>query len=212
VQRSVHCAVVTTAPATSAQAARKAATRDAIADALLDLLGEGNLRPTAREIAQRAGISVRSVYVHFDDLDDLFCVAARRQLGRVAHMLDSGLLTGPTRARAMALVRRRVEIYGRFGAVARAAQLQAPFSETLARIVRDAQVRGRRELEHVFAPELDAMEPDDRERVLALLDVLTGGQAWTVFSDTYEVPRDDAIACIVDAVVAALGASNGAGR
>ena len=48
-----------TAPVVDGRAARKAATRDAIADALLDLLSEGNLRPTAREIAGRSPDAVR---------------------------------------------------------------------------------------------------------------------------------------------------------
>ena len=38
--------------------ARSARTRHAVVDALLDLLGEGDLRPTAARIAERAGVSL----------------------------------------------------------------------------------------------------------------------------------------------------------
>ena len=42
---------------------------------------------SAKAIAERAEVSVRSVYVHFDDLEDLFCVAAKRHFARIAPML-----------------------------------------------------------------------------------------------------------------------------
>ena len=36
--------------------------------ALLDLLEAGEMRPTAAQIAQRAGVSLRSVFQHFESL------------------------------------------------------------------------------------------------------------------------------------------------
>ena len=67
--------------------ARSARTREAVVTAVLELVRAGNPRPTAKEIAARAGISLRSVYVHFDDLDDLFAAAGARQAEEVAHLL-----------------------------------------------------------------------------------------------------------------------------
>src|SRR5208282_909869 len=52
--------------------ARSARTRHAVVDALLDLLGEGDLRPTAARIADRAGVSLRLVFHHFDDLEAIY--------------------------------------------------------------------------------------------------------------------------------------------
>jgi AcrR family transcriptional regulator len=193
-----------TAPVVDGRAARKAATRDAIADALLDLLHEGNLRPTAREIASRAGISLRSVYVHFDDLEDLFCVAAQRHYGRVAPMLEPASTDGPLATRASAFVRRRVGIYAQLGPVGRATALQAPFSPTLARIVQDAQTRGRREIERMFEPELVALADDRRVRTIALLAVLTGMDAWETLRDEYELSDDEIVETVVAAILSEL--------
>ena len=53
------------------RASRAARTRIAVVDALLALNEKGNLRPTAREIAAEAGVSLRSIYVHFDDVESL---------------------------------------------------------------------------------------------------------------------------------------------
>jgi AcrR family transcriptional regulator len=49
------------APVADGRSARSRRTRTAVVDALLRLLRAGNLRPTAREIASEAGISLRSV-------------------------------------------------------------------------------------------------------------------------------------------------------
>ena len=49
--------------------------RDAVVDALLDLYREGNLSPGADAVAERSGLSRRSLFRYFDDLDDL-CRAA----------------------------------------------------------------------------------------------------------------------------------------
>src|ERR1700752_1954298 len=63
--------------------ARSARTRHAVVDALLDLLGEGDLRPTAARIAERAGVSLRIVFHHFDDLEAIYSELADRQAERV---------------------------------------------------------------------------------------------------------------------------------
>jgi TetR/AcrR family transcriptional regulator, regulator of autoinduction and epiphytic fitness len=197
---------VTTAPA-DGRTARKTATRDAIADALLDLLSDGQLRPTAREIAQRAGLSVRSVYVHFDDLDDLYCVSAGRAYARVAPLLEPAPDTGPLRDRVAGLVERRVQLYARIGGIARATQLQAPFSPTLARIVRDTQQRARREIERVFAHELDQLSAPRRSQVVAVASLLTAGSSLQQLLEMHELSEADATASIVDAIVAVIEAA-----
>ena len=54
-----------------------------IAEALLSLIDEGDLQPTANRIAERAGISLRVIYHHFGDLEALFREAAERETVRL---------------------------------------------------------------------------------------------------------------------------------
>ena len=61
--------------------------RDAVLDAVLDLFSEDNLSPGPEEVAERAGLSVRSVYRYFDDHDALSRAAIERQLERVGPLL-----------------------------------------------------------------------------------------------------------------------------
>jgi len=193
---------------TDGRTARSAKTRDAIADALLDLLADGQFRPTAREIAARADVSLRSVYVHFDDLEDLFCVAARRHYERIAPMLAPTPATGRLAERAHALVQQRFTLYRQTGGIGRATRLHAAFSPTLARILRDAHARARADLERVFASELQRLPGAKRENVVAVLDVLTGPDAWEILRDRNDLAADTAMQCVVDSIVLHLRADH----
>jgi TetR/AcrR family transcriptional regulator, regulator of autoinduction and epiphytic fitness len=196
-----------TEPTVDGRTARSAKTRDAIADAMLDLLTEGMLRPTAKAIAERADVSVRSVYVHFDDLEDLFCVAADRHFARIAPMLTPVSATGSLAERAHALARQRVRLYAKVGAVGRATRLHAESSPTLARIVRDARAISRSDLERVFARELRELDDTARASTVAVLDVLTGADAWRTLREYHELTIDHALECVVDSIVLHLEAT-----
>ena len=61
---------------------------DAVVDAMLDLLGEGHLSPGAAAVAERSGVSLRSVFRYFDDMDSLTDRAIARQMERAAPLFD----------------------------------------------------------------------------------------------------------------------------
>jgi len=183
------------------RAARAAKTRNAIADALLDLLAGGQMRPTAKEIADRAGVSVRSVYVHFDDLEALYCVAATRYLTRMAPMLAPVAAVGSVEERAYALVRQRVRLYIESGAIGRATRIHAESSPTLERILRDGRNHSRAELERVFARELEPLSDTERHRVVALLDVLCSAETWETLHVHHGLEVDPSTRCVADAIV-----------
>ncbi|MDQ1748297.1 MAG: TetR/AcrR family transcriptional regulator, regulator of autoinduction and epiphytic fitness [Frankiaceae bacterium] len=164
------------AEAVDGRLARSARTRLAIVDALRSLHHEGDLLPTAPRVAERAGVSVRTVWQHFDDLEMLFVEAGRRDLEIALTFvtpIDAGL---PLAARVDALVDQRSRMYEEMAPVWRAARLKAPFSPQI-RLNRDRMVRlGREQLERLFAAELAATpEP---AALLASLEIATGWAAW----------------------------------
>jgi AcrR family transcriptional regulator len=146
--------------------------------ALLALISEGDVRPTAGRIAERAGISLRSVYVHFDDLDDLFLAASREQRTRVVALTRALPTTGPFEARLSAFVEQRAGVLDAIAPVARAAALQEPFSPALAATKQAARQLGRSELERVFSIELASLDATTREHSLDACDALTASDAW----------------------------------
>jgi TetR/AcrR family transcriptional regulator, regulator of autoinduction and epiphytic fitness len=163
---------------TDGRSARAARTREAVVEALLTLLDEGSLRPTAREIADRAGVSLRSVYVHFDDLEDLFTAAAGMQFERMAALYEPVPAEGSLATRIDAVVRQRARMMEAAAPVRRATLLQEPFSPTLAKVMGLVRKGMRENLEHVFAAELDQVRGPTRERLLAAVDVAAGTATW----------------------------------
>ena len=165
-------------PTLDGRSARSARTREAVVRALLALISEGDLRPTAGRIAERAGISLRSVYVHFDDLDDLFLAAAREHRGGVFALTRELSTSGPFETRLEAFVDQRARVLEAIAPVARAATLQEPFSPALAATSEAARRLGRSELERVFATELADLDAVTRDHALDACDTLTASDTW----------------------------------
>ncbi len=154
---------------------RGARTRSAIAEALLALLEEGDARPTARAIATRAGVSLRSVFQHFDDMESLYAECVARQHERLAPLrapIDESL---PRAARIVALVAQRVRLYEHIAPVRRAGLAVAPGSPVLQDALARLAAEHRRELSTLFGHELAGV--DRRERTAAL-EVCTSFEVW----------------------------------
>jgi TetR/AcrR family transcriptional regulator of autoinduction and epiphytic fitness len=189
---------------TDGRSARAARTRDAVVDALLSLLDDGNLRPTAREVAQRAGVSLRSVYVHFDDLDDLFTAAAHQHFERVRDLIERIPDQGPLETRLDLFTRQRARIHEASAQVRRAAVLQEPFSHALAEVLSLARKLSRAEIELVFGNEIGRREGDDRARVVVELDMLSSAATWETLRVHYDRSADEAREIVADLLRACL--------
>jgi AcrR family transcriptional regulator len=189
-------------PPTDGRLARAARSRAAIVDALLDLVQEGDLQPTANRIATRAGISLRLIYHHFGDLESLYHAAAARQAARLADRIepiDPGL---PVAARVAAIVRQRAEVLDWMTPVRLASLLQEPYSQEL-RSARDELTRaGEAQLADLFSPELDRLDGAERDETLAALTTVLG---WGMWNDLRTAGRSPAEArAVLHRTVAAL--------
>jgi AcrR family transcriptional regulator len=183
---------------------RASRTRDKVVDALLTLIDQGSLRPTAREIAAQAGVSLRSLYVHFDDVEALFYAAAVRHAERGAKLIPAPVTEGSFEERLIAFVNRRSLIYELGHNIRRAAVLQEPFSLAIRTILEEARQLGRTEIERVFGPELAGAEPNQRRLTLASLDVASAASGWDVLREQHGLDVDEAVAVMRDAVRAAV--------
>ena len=160
------------------RSARAERTRVAIADALLSLLDEGDLQPTANRIAERAGISLRLIYHHFGDLEALFQEASQRETVRLLARVRPVALDQPFADRLDAFVDQRCNLLEWMTPVCRAAALHAPTSETLRAARRQATRAGDHELERVFAPEIAGLAEPLRRPVVDALCALTSWSTW----------------------------------
>jgi AcrR family transcriptional regulator len=145
---------------------------------MLDLLEEGSLRPGAAEIAARAGVSVRTVFRHFEDLEQLFATATAHQGMRIGPLLLAAPPAGSRAGRVAALASHRAHLYERIGPVRRAALRHEPFHQAVREGL--AQVRRllRRHLLATFGPELESLDGTDRTTLVAALETATSFAAW----------------------------------
>lgn len=66
------------APLADGRRERSRSSRIKIVAAMLDLVGKGDVSPSAARVAEVAGVGLRSVFRHFDDMDELY-----REMGEV---------------------------------------------------------------------------------------------------------------------------------
>lgn len=165
------------APPTDGRTLRSLRTREAIVDATIGLLEDGDLRPTAPRVAGRANVSVRSVFQHFDDLERLHAAVAERLVERVAVLVLPIAPELPLEVRLDRFVHQRALLLEAVTPIRRAADVHGPFSTEITARLRDGQAFLREELVHTFAPELDAAGPE-RGDVLDCLDAALSWATW----------------------------------
>ena len=160
------------------RSARAEKTRIAIADALLSLIDEGDLQPTATRIADRAGISLRLIYHHFGDLEALFREAAERETVRLISRVHPVATDLEFPERLDAFVEQRCSLLEWMTPVCRAAALHAPFSATLQAARTNATAAGDHELKRVFATEIERLPAERRAPIVDALCMATSWNAW----------------------------------
>lgn len=158
--------------------ARGIRTRDAIVDALMTLVAEGDMAPTAQRIADRADVSVRSVYQHFTDVEGLYRETAARAYKTMMAMVVDINPSWPIERRVDAFVAARSTLLEELSPISRASRVVEASSTAL----RDSRLmlekEGRDELARVFGPELSKLQGAARSNLLAAMDLLSTWSAW----------------------------------
>lgn len=165
-----------TIDATDGRRARSQRTRAAVAQATLDCLEDGILRPSAKQVAERAGVSTRAVFRHFDNMETLLREISELHVARVMRQIPPVATEGPLDRRIDALVRHTAWRNEIIAPVRRASQLWEPFSEVVRE--RHAWLRRatRQQVRAVFASELGtSSDAERRDRTAVLCALLSFG-------------------------------------
>jgi AcrR family transcriptional regulator len=165
-----------------------------VVDAMLDLYGAGILEPSADEIAAQSGVSRRSVFRYFDDLDDLCRAAIARQKDRVSHLFLIDERGDSREERINALVRHRARLYQAIAPVARVARMRAPLQPVVAEQIRADGALLRGQLEAHFEADLRALDPVSRARSVAGADIVTSFEAWELLVERQGKSSEEAAA------------------
>jgi len=166
--------------------ARGARTREAIIDALYDLLREGHGDTGARAIAERAGVSTRSVFQHFEDLETVYAEVAARQADAINPYLAPIDPLVPIAERVDRLVAARDEMYSIIAPVRRAVNVHR--TARTSPLVRNNLNRLHRAMREQIAATFPREVSGD-ERLLAQIDVCLSFESWDQFTSQHGLTR-----------------------
>ncbi|MFO1079437.1 MAG: hypothetical protein U1E23_02245 [Reyranellaceae bacterium] len=156
---------------------RSEQTRRAIIEAYLDLLSRGSGMPTANQIAEAAGYSVRSIFERFSDLNALSLATA-----------DHAIVLGQTEAAARDVdADRATRIASHTGTRALACEKWLPLWRMitqpgqlpeLATRVRMVRLGNLERIKLMYAPELATLDEAARHETALALAILTSFESW----------------------------------
>jgi AcrR family transcriptional regulator len=186
---------------------RRQQNREAVIDALLASFREGNYQPSSREIAERAGLSPRSLFRYFDDIDDLHRAATTRELRRARPLLEIGI--GPEAAidaKIRAVVIARVRLYEQTVPSATAARIAAHRYPVLATELAARRSFLRAQIAELFAPELAR----SAAALLPAVDVLCSFESYELLRLDQRLSRPRTETALIAALSALLTTTGGA--
>ena len=166
--------------------ARSERSRRAIIAAYADLLAAGERSPRPEQVAQRAGVGIRTVFYRFNDLEALREQVAAEVFVRVAplQLTPDDLEPGATLdVRLDLYVTRRAAVLEMIDPYARSVQGRHGGSEALTGNRVDLVRGSLHELSLVFAAELRTTPDDDRTALLHSLHMVSAWPAWATLRD-----------------------------
>ena len=174
--------------------ARRDRNKVAVLDAVLELFDEGNLQPSVHEVAERSGVSLRSVYRYFDDAEDLIREAIARVIARAWPIFKfDGWGEGDLDGRIERIVESRLALYEAIAPAARAANMRAAAQPILEEGRFGRRESLRRQVSKHFEPEFSAMAPDVRGKRLATIDALMQFEGLELMRQWHDVAQIKAI-------------------
>jgi AcrR family transcriptional regulator len=175
---------------------RREQNREAVLEALVSLFEDGVYQPTSSEIAERAGISPRSLFRYFDDAGDLTRAAIERHLERSGPLFDLDVATdAPLPTRIGIVVEARAHLFETIAPIARTARVTAHRNDIVATRLRQMRAHLRTELRRVLGP---------ADAVLPALDVLLSFESYELLRYDQGLSRAKATAALTSAATTLL--------
>lgn len=151
--------------------ARRGRNQSLVLDAVLELFTEGDLHPHPDAVAERSGISVRSIYRYFPTPEAMWRSAMDQHFERVRPLFDPPEFEGlDLESRIEVLVQSRLTLHGEIAAVARAARLSAVQSKAVSDRFQRSREYLRSHIELIFASELSELDAVDRQLTIDAID------------------------------------------
>jgi AcrR family transcriptional regulator len=163
------------------RSARRERNRDAVLDALVELTTEGADDPSIDDIADRAGVSYRSVYRYFKDRSEMMDAATDRAMSwiqpLVMRAIGDAKPNDPLDHRIDAIVDARVELYFQIADMVRAAMVQSFSNRKIHEHFQNVRRISRGQVHDLFHNELKKFTPAECELRITSIDQMLSFQA-----------------------------------
>ena len=191
---------------------RSERTKQLIIEAYLTLVREKPVvqMPTAAQIAERAGYSVRSIFERFPDLSKLRVAAADYSLAQAAALAPARNVDGDREARIRSQVETRAGTCERGTALWRVLVFSAPEDAELRQRVRLARERTVDRFRVMYRPELATLSDREREHLLIALEAITDHESWARMRDQHGLSIEEACSVWIEAIDRLLPPTPGA--
>ena len=201
---------MTNEPSSDGRRARRERSRTAVIDAAFSLILDGKGPPTVEQIAERAGVSVSSIFRMFDGLRDMQQHVLERFREQYSHLL---LATPPDGTgvdeRVAFFVRIRLDLFEQTNPLLTTARMRALHDDTWIeptnrnRSLLAAQTRA------CFEPEITATSPSDAANFVALVDSVVSPEVYDLMTRFHARSRRQMSTTWVDALRALVAAPQG---
>jgi AcrR family transcriptional regulator len=180
---------------------RSVRTKQLIIEAYLALATEKSPQvPTAAQIAERAGYSVRSVFERFPDIHGLQVAAVDYALVQVAALAPSRDTDGDRQTRIRTQVEKRGRTCERWLPLWRSLVINQGESPELRQRVIGLRQRLVGRLELMYAPELSTLSDGERRHLLIVLEALVDVESWARMQEFFGLSFDEACAAWTQAI------------
>ena len=152
---------------------RSERSRQLIIDAMLVLIDEGNLIPTAQQVADRAGVAIRTVFRHFTEMEKLFAEMDSYLQPTFRSLFAGGDRGGSLQERVLHAVECHAHGYTKIAPVVRSTLSQIWRWPVLKANYDRNQESLRRDLDD-WLPELAKVSEETRE----VIDTITSFEFW----------------------------------
>lgn len=188
------------APRIDGRRLRSERTRRLIVEAYIALVRENAQMPTATQIAERAGYSVRSIFERFPDLTALRVAVTDHAIAEARSQAALRDLDAPRATRIESQVSQRARSCERWLPLWRVLATDTSRSPELdQRIAMIRQLVVMR-MEMMFKPELLAMSASDRKKTVLALEALTEFESWARMRELYGLSVEEACRVWVRAI------------
>jgi TetR/AcrR family transcriptional regulator, regulator of autoinduction and epiphytic fitness len=170
-------------PTVDGRRARRERSRQAVVEAAFALIVEGKGPPAAEDVAERAGVSVSSIFRNFDGLDDIKEQALALFRERYSHLLTATPAPDADRTeRIVFFVDQRLDLYGQAHPLLTTARMRAFEHDSWSGPVAENRDTLAAQTRACFATEIADRTPADAADLVALIDSLTSPEAYEVMT------------------------------